>query len=141
MIKNLKFKTAFFGLFWSKIKKKQGLILNRNKKFALWKCLYFLLKNALGLRYKYFYIFSSYPFGAILDTLPLLWFWFCFFLFFSLITNRRFIWPLGNYFQKNLFFNMPYSTCSSSILPLFVFYTSIAKSRFSTIFIENAMCF
>ena len=61
----------------------------RKWKVCLMKVPLFLLKNALGPWYKSLYIvFLSYPFGAILDMLPLL---------------RRFIWVLGNYFQKNLF--------------------------------------
>ena len=70
---------AFFGQKW----KKQGWILKGNEKFALWKCLYFYSKMHWDQDIRLFIFFSSYPFGGILDTLPLLRFQFRFFCFFT----------------------------------------------------------
>ena len=53
---------AFFGQKW----KKQGWILIGNKKFALWKCLYFCSKMHVGQVISHFVFFSWYPFRGIL---------------------------------------------------------------------------
>ena len=67
---------SFFGQKWK-------WILKSNEKFALWKCLYFYSKMHWDQDISLFIFFSSYPFGGILDTLPLLRFWFRFFCFFT----------------------------------------------------------
>ena len=54
-----------------------------NGKFALWKCLYFYSKMHWDQDIRLFIFFSSYPFGGILDTLPLLRFQFRFFCLFT----------------------------------------------------------
>ena len=102
LIKNLKFKTAIFGLFWSKIKKTR-MDSESKWKVCLMKVPLFLLKNALGPRYKSFYIFSSYPYGAILDTLPLLQFWFIFICLFTDNQPQIYLTARELFSKKNLF--------------------------------------
>ena len=51
---------AIFGLFWSKMKKTR-MDSDRKWKVCLMKLPLFLLKNALGTRYKRFYIFFVIP--------------------------------------------------------------------------------
>ena len=58
--KHLKFKTAIFGLFWSKMKKTR-MDSDRKWKVCLIKVPLFFLKNAWGASYKHFYIFFVIP--------------------------------------------------------------------------------
>ena len=93
---------AFFGQKW----KKRGWTLIGNEKFAFWKCLYFYSKMHWDQDISLFIFFSSYPFGAILDTLPLLQFWFCFFCFIT--DNQLQIYlSVRELFKKKSFFNAP----------------------------------
>ena len=64
--------------------KKTRIDSNRKWKVCLMKVPLFLLKKMhWDQDISIFIFFSSYPFGGILDTLPLLRFWFSFFCFFT----------------------------------------------------------
>ena len=79
--KNLKLKKAIVGLFWPKMKKKNGFW--KEMKSLLYKSAFIFAQKCIRQDIRLFIFFSSYPFGGILDTLPLLWFQFIFLCFFT----------------------------------------------------------
>ena len=82
-------------------------------KVCLMKLPLFLLKNELWPRYKAFYVFCHTPSGHFrhASPAPILIHFFCF----SLITNRKFIWSLGNHLKKNCFLSISTTTKLSPI--------------------------
>ena len=111
---------AFFGQKW----KKQGWILIGNKKFALWKCLYFCSKMHVGQVISHFIFFSWYPFGGILE-----WeYWpklksekWNVFIFVNY--NRNFMSII--HFWHFQFFNPPYCSTTSAVRSRYWMYKTL----------------